>query len=119
MFCFFIAQEYVRCGGNNPLWCCVNAFTVNKECVYALCNKCYGNAENTNKVKRSRARAFNSSFDCNDAHSSNHFLTNLEPFTDETYLDSTFLAKKIGFGSYVPQRCSNCNLQITNSSSKF
>ena len=69
--------------------------------------------------KKSRARSFNSSLDCNDAHSSNHFLTNLEPFTDETYLDSTFLAKKIGFGSYVPQRCSNCNLQITNSSSKF
>ena len=119
LFCNFIATQYVRCGNKQPLWCCRNAFTINNECVYALCSECYGNADDENKVKRGRARAFNSSFNCNDAHSNNHFLSNLEPFMDEQYLQESYLAKKISSGAILPQKCSNCNLLITSGDLKF
>ena len=116
LFCCIIAVKYVHCGSKQPLWCCRNAFTVNNECVYALCSECYLNSQNANKVKRKRGIASNlTSSDCNDPHSSNHFLTNLRTFTDESYLDKNFLAKKIKFGAMVPQICSNCRLHITSS----
>lgn len=119
LFCFFIAKQYVRCGNKQPLWCCRNAFTIKNECVYALCSECYGKKENESKVKRSRARVLNSSSDCNDAHSNNHFLNNLEPFTDESYLNENYLKRKISNGAIVPQMCSNCNLYITNADYNF
>lgn len=119
LFCFIIAKGYVHCGDRQPLWCCHNAFVPNNECVHVLCSECYGNAQNENKVKRNRGRASNLSSDCNDPHSFNHFLTNLIPFTDESYLDKDFLAKKINYGAIVPQICSNCHLQITSAKCIF
>ena len=118
-FCFIIAERYVQCGNKQPLWCCRNAFVPNNDCVFVLCSECYGKAKMVNKVKRNRGRASNQSSDCDDPHSSNHFLTNLSPFTDETYLDRIFLARKFNYGASVPQTCSNCSLQITSAKCMF
>ena len=68
---------------------------------------------NGKKVTRSRRQVTsNVCSNCNDPHSSNHLLSNLEMFTDEGYLDSSFIAKKIADGSIIPQQCSHCSLFI-------
>ena len=113
-FCCLISVKYVLCGYKQPLWCCRNAFIVSNKCNYALCSKCYLEKEREKKVKRSRRQiSSNVCSNFNDPHYSNHLLANLKIFTDENYLDSTFLAKKIACGSIVPQQSSHCSLFIT------
>ena len=105
------------CGSGEPLWICAHAFTPNHECVYAICSNCKYKIEGNEKTKRRKRNDVDSTIttvDCNDPHSQNHKVHNLNQFCDDQYLTDTNLSTMVNKGKKVPQRCFECKRTIWN-----
>ena len=103
------------------MWHCKHAFNKQAKCVYAICSSCKLNLENSStKTKRSKRNDSSGKCitkDCDDPHSQNHKIWNLEPFADDSYLTVDNLSKAIEKGQHVPQNCAQCERIICNKTS--
>ena len=115
----FVSAKFVYCGSKEPLWHCTHAFTKNVQCVYAICSSCKLHIEsslaNTNKRrKRNESNGKSITKDCDDPHSQNHKIWNLEPYCDDSYLTVANFSMNVKKGQHVPQKCAKCDRIICN-----
>ena len=91
------------------------------QCFYAICSSYKLTLENsstkTKQSKRNDSSGKCITKNCDDPHSQNHKIWNLEAFIDDLYLTVDNLSKTIAKGQHVPQNCAQCKRIICNKTS--
>ena len=90
------------------------------KCVYAICSSCKICIEETTTSTLHKRRKRNNvtknliTKNCDDAHSQNHKVFNLELHCDDQYFTEARLSDNLKKGRNVPQKCSKCERIICN-----
>ena len=86
--------------------------------MYAICSPYNLILENqsttTKRRKRNESNGKSITKYCDDAHSQNHKIWNLEAFFDDPYLTVAHFSDNVKKGHHVPQKCAQCERIICN-----
>ena len=102
------SSNYALVTSTHPIWHCKNAFKLDRQCVYAVCNKCYITNLDAQTSTRGTGSARRQNADKDSDESvCNH--TQLQFFADTLfYKDAAIKEKKKEQNIYFPFVCIDC-----------
>jgi len=107
-------EAFVLVKDGSPVWSCKHGFwNKDKNCTYALCNKCYLNNESIATVGNRTGRKKRRGQD-QDIHKNQCDHINLQAFDDVKCFSEDYIKQRLDKNDIFPTKCNICMREFRN-----